>query len=360
MEAARAWLARASAVACAVAHKPGTDLYIHTALPEATLMALQALVYLLVAAWIKLVVRPQRLGLPRLLASVPVLILDVTCPFFFSGVVPRTSAAFIFGWLHSFKVLAFCCGRAPLRVRGRPGPRRLHRPRLTWLCTSNTDSACLQDGMSVAQITAITMLPIFPKPGAHRAPARVHRGAPSPMPSPRPNAPRSASTRHTPAASRSLPARQPLCATCPLRAPQSSAARRGRRDGCRTPRARACSSRAAGWQSWVRSGACFPPSARLTPAEPPWPPPPWPCRRACRRAACPCATRSCRRATWPPAAGSCRRATWPSAAGSCRRATWPPAAGWLRRATWRGVRPCPRGPTRPPRGPVVNVSPLLL
>ncbi|KAG2437101.1 hypothetical protein HYH02_011359 [Chlamydomonas schloesseri] len=101
-------------------------------------LALLHLAFLGAAIWLKYGVGRARPGGARLVLATPILALSVAGPWIFNGadeVLPRLSTLFIFSWLCTFKVLAFCVGRAPLR-----------------------------EGMTVAQLAAIMMLPVFPKP----------------------------------------------------------------------------------------------------------------------------------------------------------------------------------------------------
>ncbi|EFJ41473.1 hypothetical protein VOLCADRAFT_121638 [Volvox carteri f. nagariensis] len=94
--------------------------------------------YFLLAAWLKYKVAPRPLGITRAIAALPIFVANIFCPWLFNDadeLMHRLSTAFVLSWLCNFKVLAFCWGRPPLR-----------------------------DSMTVLQLAAVIMLPLFPKP----------------------------------------------------------------------------------------------------------------------------------------------------------------------------------------------------
>ncbi|PNH08288.1 Acyl-CoA--sterol O-acyltransferase 1 [Tetrabaena socialis] len=107
-------------------------------IPQNLRFAALSLIFILLAVWLKLVVARLPLGVSRFLGCLPLLVAGLCAPYIFSEeeILPRTSALFILSWLGNFKVLAFCLGREPLR-----------------------------ESMTVAQIAATLLLPIFPKAG---------------------------------------------------------------------------------------------------------------------------------------------------------------------------------------------------
>ncbi|GLC53267.1 hypothetical protein PLESTB_000726400 [Pleodorina starrii] len=109
-----------------------------TGIPSSWRLLGVGLAYVLVAFWIKYVVARLPLGAARVISSLPVFAVSIVCPWVFDArteVLQRLSAVFIYSWLCNFKVLAFCWGRPPLR-----------------------------ESMTVVQIAAVTMLPIFLRP----------------------------------------------------------------------------------------------------------------------------------------------------------------------------------------------------
>lgn len=105
------------------------------------------------------------------------------------------------------------------------------------------EPVCLQEDMTVAQLAAIMMLPVFPKPGE---PTRVRQTAAALM-----------VLHHAPThmcnVTQCMHA-QHLTGLVAVLTMQNREARRGPRAGCMTRRGRVRHWRAAGWPSWVRRG----------------------------------------------------------------------------------------------------------
>ncbi|GLC53268.1 hypothetical protein PLESTB_000726500 [Pleodorina starrii] len=101
-------------------------------------IAVLVIVHIIFAIWLKYIVARLPLGTLRVVAVLPFLAVDVVCPCFFDKDTEPLQVfclIFILTWHCTFKVLAFCWGRAPLR-----------------------------ESMTVAQIAATLSLPLFPKP----------------------------------------------------------------------------------------------------------------------------------------------------------------------------------------------------
>ncbi|GFR44080.1 hypothetical protein Agub_g5240 [Astrephomene gubernaculifera] len=112
--------------------------YIDTGTPFGVRVLTLTVLYVAFSIWVKYVIGRSPVGFQRLILSIPVFVVSIASPWLFNSndeLLTRISCAFIFSWLCTSKVLAFCLGRAPLR-----------------------------EGMTAPQIAAVMILPVFPKP----------------------------------------------------------------------------------------------------------------------------------------------------------------------------------------------------